>query len=54
MSDPTAPPAHLEVDKDAPDRNLALEIGTAAPASAVLARTHSLPAYSAIDFEPTR
>jgi fructose-1,6-bisphosphatase/sedoheptulose 1,7-bisphosphatase-like protein len=25
MSDPTTPPAHLEVDEHAPDRNLALE-----------------------------
>ena len=36
MSDPTPPPAHLEADAQAPDRNLALELvrGTEAAAMA--------------------
>jgi fructose-1,6-bisphosphatase II len=37
MSDPTTPPAHLEVDKDAPDRNLALELVRVTEAAAMAA-----------------
>ncbi|HEY0621069.1 MAG TPA: class II fructose-bisphosphatase [Kribbella sp.] len=37
MSDATTPPAHLEVDKDAPDRNLALELVRVTEAAAMAA-----------------
>jgi fructose-1,6-bisphosphatase II len=37
MSDPTAPPAHLEVEADAPDRNLALELVRVTEAAAMAA-----------------
>ncbi len=37
MSDPSTPPAHLEVDKDAPDRNLALELVRVTEAAAMAA-----------------
>jgi fructose-1,6-bisphosphatase II len=37
MSDPTAPPAHLEVDEHAPDRNLALELVRVTEAAAMAA-----------------
>jgi fructose-1,6-bisphosphatase II len=37
MSDPTTPPAHLEVDEHAPDRNLALELVRATEAAAMAA-----------------
>ncbi|GAA1629347.1 class II fructose-bisphosphatase [Kribbella alba] len=37
MSDPTTPPAHLDVDKDAPDRNLALELVRVTEAAAMAA-----------------
>jgi fructose-1,6-bisphosphatase II len=37
MSDPTTPPAHLEVDADAPDRNLALELVRVTEAAAMAA-----------------
>lgn len=37
MSDPTTPPAHLEVDAHAPDRNLALELVRVTEAAAMAA-----------------
>jgi fructose-1,6-bisphosphatase II len=37
MSDPTTPPAHLEVEPDAPDRNLALELVRVTEAAAMAA-----------------
>jgi fructose-1,6-bisphosphatase II len=37
MSDPTTPPAHLEVDEHAPDRNLALELVRVTEAAAMAA-----------------
>jgi len=37
MSDPTAPPAHLEVEAHAPDRNLALELVRVTEAAAMAA-----------------
>ncbi|MGW7683737.1 class II fructose-bisphosphatase [Kribbella sp. NPDC054772] len=37
MSDPTTPPAHLEVEADAPDRNLALELVRVTEAAAMAA-----------------
>ncbi len=37
MSDPTLPPAHLEVEADAPDRNLALELVRVTEAAAMAA-----------------
>ncbi|TDU91456.1 fructose-1,6-bisphosphatase II [Kribbella voronezhensis] len=37
MSDASTPPAHLEVDKDAPDRNLALELVRVTEAAAMAA-----------------
>ncbi|HEU4948560.1 MAG TPA: class II fructose-bisphosphatase [Kribbella sp.] len=37
MSDPTTPPAHLEVDESAPDRNLALELVRVTEAAAMAA-----------------
>ncbi|MGW6201115.1 class II fructose-bisphosphatase [Kribbella sp. NPDC055110] len=37
MSDPTSPPAHLEVDAHAPDRNLALELVRVTEAAAMAA-----------------
>ena len=37
MSDPTTPPAHLEVEAHAPDRNLALELVRVTEAAALAA-----------------
>ncbi|MFB6724107.1 class II fructose-bisphosphatase [Kribbella sp. NPDC056345] len=37
MTDPTTPPAHLEVEADAPDRNLALELVRVTEAAAMAA-----------------
>jgi fructose-1,6-bisphosphatase II len=37
MSDPSTPPAHLEVDEHAPDRNLALELVRVTEAAAMAA-----------------
>src|SRR5215467_7749537 len=37
MTDPSTPPAHLEVEADAPDRNLALELVRVTEAAAMAA-----------------
>jgi fructose-1,6-bisphosphatase II len=65
MSDPTTPPAHLEVEAHVPDRNLALELVPVSEAAALAGRSvgrgdtngadgAAVRAYLAMDLEHAR